>query len=60
MKLLWKGIKLRINKDSRANAINKLMDTKGKPITDSEAMATIFNDFIVNVADSINHKIPRS
>ena len=56
MTLLWKRIKSIINKDSRANAINKLMDTKVKPITDSETMATILNDFIVNVTDCITQK----
>ena len=58
-KLLWKRIKLIINKDSQADAINILKDTAGKSITDSETMATIFKDSLVYVANSINHKIPR-
>jgi len=59
MKLLWKEVKLIINNDSWANAINKLKDKTGKSITDSETMATIFNDLFVYVANSISHKTPR-
>ena len=47
MQLLWKGIKLIISKESRANAINKLKAANCNSITDSENMAIILNDFFV-------------
>ena len=61
MKLLWSGIKSIINiKNSQVNVVNKLKDSNGNITTDPAAMASRFNDFFVNVADSITKKIPRS
>jgi len=61
MKLLWSGIKSIINiKNSQVNVVNKLKDSNGNITTDPADMASRFNDFFVNVADSITKKIPRS
>ena len=61
MKLLWTGIKSIIStKNTHVNVINKLKDTNGNLITDSTAMANIFNNFFVNVADGVTKNIPRS
>ena len=61
IKLLWTGIKSIISiKNSRVNVINKLKDTNGNLTTDSATMATVFNDFFVNVADGVTKRIPRS
>ena len=61
MKLLWTGIKSVISiKNSQVNVINKLKDKNGNMTTDPATMATIFNDFFVNVADGVTKKIPRS
>ena len=61
MKLLWTGIKSIISiKNSRVNVINKVKDANGNTTTDSATMATIFNDFFVNVADGVTKVIPRS
>ena len=55
------GVKSIINiKNSQVNVVNKLKDSNGKITTDSAEMASRFNDFFVNVADSITKKIPRS
>ena len=49
MKLLWTGIKSIISiKSSHVNVMNKLKDTNGNLITDSTAMANIYNNFFVN------------
>ena len=59
MKLLWSGIKSIISiKSSRVNVINKLKDANGNLTTDSATMATIFNNFFVNVADGVTKIIP--
>ena len=61
MKLLWTGIKSIISiKNSQVNVINKLKDANGNLSTDPSTMATIFNDFFVNVADGVTKRIPRS
>ena len=61
MKLLWTGIKSIISiKSSHVNVINKLKDANGNLITDSTAMANIFNNFFVNLADGVTKNIPRS
>ena len=61
MKLLWTGIKSIISlKNSQVNVINKLKDKNGNMTTDPATMATIFNDFFVNVADGVTKRIPRS
>ena len=59
MKLLWTGIKSIISiKNSRVSVINKLKDANGNLTSDSATMATVFNDFFVNVADGITKKYP--
>ena len=61
MKLLWTGIKSIISiKNSQVNVINKLKDKNGNIKTDPATMATIFNDFFVNVADNVTKRTPRS
>ena len=61
MKLLWTGIESIISiKNTHVNVINKLKDSNGNLITDSTAMANIFNKFFVNVADGVTKNIPRS
>ena len=61
MKLLWTGIKSIISiKNSQVNVINKLKDANGNLTTDSYKMATVFNDFFVNVADGVTKRLPRS
>ena len=58
---MWTGIKSIISiKNSQVNVINKLKDKNGNITTDSVTMATILNDFFVNVADSVTKRIPRS
>ena len=61
IKLPWTGIQSIISiKNSRVNVINKLKDANGNLTTDSATMATVFNDFFVNVADGVTKRIPRS
>ena len=61
MKLLWIGIKSIISiKNSHVNVLNKLKDANGNLATDSATMATISNNFFVNVADGVTKRIPRS
>ena len=61
MKLSWTGIKSIISiKNSQVNVINKLKDKNGNMTIDPATMATIFNDFFVNVADGVTKRIPRS
>ena len=61
IKLLWTGIKSIISiKNSRVNVINKLKDANGNLTTASATMATVFNDFFVNVADGVTKRIPTS
>ena len=61
MKLLWTGIKSIISiKSSHVNVMNKLKDTNGNLITDSTAIANIYNNYFVNLADGVTKNIPRS
>ena len=61
MKLLWSGIKSIISiKDCHVNVINKIKDPNGNVITDSTAMANVFNNVFINVADGVAKNIPRS
>ena len=61
MRLLWTGIKSIISiKNTHVSVISKLKDSNGNLITDSTAMANIFNNFFVNVADGVTKNIPRS
>ena len=58
---MWTGIKsISSTKNTHVNVINKLKDTKGNLITDSTAMANIFNNFFVNAADGVTKNMPRS
>ena len=59
MKKLWSGIKTIIShKSSISSSINKLKDKDGNVTSDHNKMSNIFNDFYVNVADSITKSIP--
>ena len=61
MKLLCTGIKSIISiKNCHVNVINKIKDSNGNVMTDSTAMANVFNNFFVNVADGVAKNIPRS
>ena len=59
MKKLWSGIKTIIShKSSTSFSINKIKDKDGNVTSDPNKMSNIFNDFYVNVADSITKSIP--
>ena len=59
MKKLSSGIKTIIShKSSTSSSINKLKDKDGNVTSDPDKMSNIFNDFYVNVADSITKSIP--
>ena len=59
-KLLWIGIKSIISIKYWVNVINKLKNANGNLTAESATMATVFNDFFVNVADAVTKIIPRS
>ena len=59
MKKLWSGIKTIIShKSSTSFLINKIKDKDGNVTSDPNKRSNTFNDFYVNVADSITKSIP--
>ena len=61
MRKLWDGINSIIAKKTCSHSIiDKVKDVNGKLLDDSTQMASNFNEYFVNVADSINKAIPRT
>ena len=59
MEKLWSGIKTIIShKSSTSFSINKIKDKDGNVTSGPNKVSNIFNDFYVNVADSITKSIP--
>ena len=60
MKKVWEGIKSIVTLKSKANGSPKLIIDNKKEITDTKAIATIFNDYFVNVGSTLAKKIPKA
>ena len=60
VKKVWEGIKSIVTLKSKANGSPKLIIDNKKEITDTEAIATIFNDYFVNVGSTLAKKIPKA
>ena len=61
MRKLWDGINSIIAKKTCSHSIiDKVKDVNGKLLDDPTQMASNFNEYFVNVADSINKAIPRT
>ena len=59
MRKLWNGIySISAKKTSTCTSIEKVKDVHGKLIGDPPQMPSIFNEYFVNVADSIHKTIP--
>ena len=61
MKQVWSGIKSIIShKSYNTPPISKIMDKNGEISSESTKISNIFNEYFVNVANSITENIPKS
>ena len=55
--MLWKGIKSLVNVNNSTKKDIKLMNDKGKNISDPKMIAELFNNYFVNIGPSIDNNI---
>ena len=60
MKQVWSGIKSIIShKGCNTSTISRIMDKNGKVLSEPTKISNIFNEYFVNVANSITENIPK-
>ena len=55
--MLWKGIRSLVNVNNSTKKDIKLMNDKGKNISDPEVIAELFNNYFVNIGPNIDNNI---
>ena len=58
--MLWKGIRSLVNITNSSKKDIKLLDNKGKNISDPNVIAELFNDYFINIGPNIDSKINKS
>ena len=57
--MLWKGIRSLVNINNSSKKDIKLINNKGKNITDPKVIADLFNEYFINIGPSIDNMIKK-
>ena len=58
-KKAWTGINTILHKKKKQNSSDIFLNVDGKLVTDQKIVSKLFNNYFVNVADSLSRKIPK-
>ena len=58
--MLWKGIRAIVNINNSSKKDIKLINDKGKNVSDPKIIAELFNDYFINIGPNIDNKINKA